>query len=48
VPDQMNAAGRRDLALRRSVLVQRSTCPSLGDAKLGCDMFDASTTSGGV
>src|SRR5690606_38947829 len=39
---------RRDLALRRSVLAQRSTCPSLGDAKLGHHVIDARPASGGA
>jgi hypothetical protein len=39
---------RRDLPLRRSMLSQRSACPSLGDAKIGCYMIDACTASGGA
>src|SRR5438105_4578056 len=39
---------RRDLPLRRSMLTQCSACPSLGDAKLGCDMIDAGAAPRGA
>ena len=37
---------RRDLSLRRSMLPQGSARPSLGDAKRGCYMIDASAATG--
>jgi hypothetical protein len=39
---------RRALALRRSLLTQNPTCPSLGDAKLDSDTIHARAAAGGA
>ena len=38
----------RNLPLRRSMLTQYSARPSLGDAKLGCNMIHACAAAGGA